>query len=98
MALFAWITNLDNDLLAEALQHPLRSLGLVVDKDVSTATQLLARDCPTAAIPMAQRVTVLASWNCQRSRECQLEVRSAEPQLRHGTRCQQIAEQLQRHG
>jgi hypothetical protein len=37
----------------------------------------------------------MASWNCQRSRECQLEVRSSEPQLRQGTRCQQIAEQLQ---
>jgi hypothetical protein len=73
----------------------LRQLGLVVDPLVSSDSQLLAKDDPARSIPLAQRVTVVASWNCQLSRECQLEVRSSEPQLRHGTRCQQIAEQLQ---
>lgn len=96
MALFSWITSLNSDALNEALERPLQQLGLVIDPQVSSASQLLAKDDPSQSIPLAQRVTVVASWNCQRSRECQLEVRSSEPQLRQGTRCQQIAEQLQR--
>jgi hypothetical protein len=95
MALFSWITSLNSDALSDTLEHPLRQLGLVVDPLVSSDSQLLAKDDPSLPIPLAQRVTVVASWNCQRSRECQLEVRSSEPQLRQGTRCQQIAEQLQ---
>jgi hypothetical protein len=95
MALFSWITSVDSDALLEALAEPLQQLGLVVDPSVSNATQVLACDRPNCGLPMAQRVTVLASWNCSRSREAQLEVRSSEPQLRQGTRCQQIAEQLQ---
>ena len=95
MALFSWITSLESDVLADALAEPLRQLGLIIDPTVSSAAQVLAVDRPDCGLPMAQRVTVLASWNCSRSRECQLEVRSSEPQLRQGTRCQQIAEQLQ---
>ncbi len=95
MALFSWITSLNSDALTDALELPLRQLGLVVDPLVSSDSQLLAKDDPSRPIPLAQRVTVVASWNCLRTRECQLEVRSSEPQLRQGTRCQQIAEQLQ---
>lgn len=94
MALFSWITRLNSDALTDALQYPLQQMGLVVDSQVSSERQLLAKDDPARTIPLAQRVTVVASWNCQRTRECQLEVRSSEPQLRQGTRCQQIAEQL----
>ncbi len=95
MALFSWITSLNSDALTDSLELPLRQLGLVVDPLVSSDSQLLAKDDPSRPIPLAQRVTVVASWNCLRTRECQLEVRSSEPQLRQGTRCQQIAEQLQ---
>ena len=95
MALFSWITSLNSDALTDALELPLRQLGLVVDPLVSSDSQLLAKDDPSRPIPRAQRVTGVASWNSQRTRECQLEVRSSEPQLRQGTRCQQIAEQLQ---
>jgi len=95
MALFAWITCLRSEALTEALSQPLQQLGLVVDPAVSSATQVLAQDDPASGIPLAQRVTVVASWNCRRSGECLLEVRSSEPQLRQGTRCQRIAEQLQ---
>ena len=95
MALFSWIASVDSDALLDALAEPLQQLGLVVDPSVSSANQVLACDRTNCGLPMAQRVTVLASWNCSRSREAQLEVRSSEPQLRQGTRCQQIAEQLQ---
>ena len=95
MALFSWIASVDSDVLLDVLAEPLNQLELVIDPHVSNATQVLAVDRPDCGLPMAQRVTVLASWNCSRSRECQLEVRSSEPQLRQGTRCQQIAEQLQ---
>lgn len=97
MALFSWITSVDSDVLIEVLAEPLQQLGLVVDPHVSSPNQVLAADRPDCGLPMAQRVTVVASWNCSRSREAQLEVRSSEPQLRQGTRCQQIAEQLQLH-
>ncbi len=95
MALFSWITSVDSDVLIDALAEPLQQLGLVVDPYVSGHSQVLAADSPDCGLPIAQRVTVLASWNCSHSREAQLEVRSSEPQLRQGTRCQQIAEQLQ---
>jgi hypothetical protein len=95
MALFSWIASVDSDVLLDVLAEPLNQLGLAIDPHVSNASQVLAADKPNCGLPMAQRVTVLASWNCSRSREAQLEVRSSEPQLRHGTRCQQIAEQLQ---
>jgi hypothetical protein len=95
MALFSWIASVDSDALLDALAEPLQQLGLVIDPHVSSASQVLASDRPNCGLPMAQRVTVLASWSCSRSREAQLEVRSSEPQLRAGTRCQQIAEHLQ---
>ena len=95
MALFSWITSVESDALLDSLADPLHQLGLVVDASVSSASQVLAADDPNCGLPVAQRVTVLASWNCTRSRECQLEVRSSEPQLKPGTRCQQIAERLQ---
>ena len=95
MALVSWITRVDGDGLLDALADSLQQLGLVVDGSVSTPSQVLAADAPNCGLPMDQRVTVLASWNCSRSRECQLEVRSSEPQLRRDTRCQQIARQLQ---
>ena len=87
MALFSWITSVDGDALLDVLAEPLQQLGLVIDPTVSSASQVLAADRPNCGLPMAQRVTVLASWNCSRSREAQLEVRSSEPQLRQGTRC-----------
>ena len=96
VALFSWITSVESDALLDALAEPLHQLGLVIDPSVSSASQVLAADRPNCGLPMAQRVTVLASWNCSRSRETQLEVRSSEPQLRQGTRCQRIAEELQR--
>lgn len=95
MALFSWIAHVESDGLLDALSAPLQQLGLVVDGSVSTASQVLAADHPNCGLPMAKRVTVLASWNCTHSRACQLEVRSSEPQLRRNTRCQQIAERLQ---
>lgn len=98
MALFSWITSVDGDALLDVLSEPLQQLGLVVDPHVSSSNQVLAADSPSCGLPMSQRVTVLASWNCSRSRECQLEVRSSEPQVRQGTRCQRIAEQLQQSG
>lgn len=96
MALFSWIASVDSDALVDALAEPLQQLGLVIDPSVSGAAQVLAADKPNCGLPMAQRVTVLASWNCSRSREYQVEVRSSEPQLRRGTRCEQIATELQR--
>ena len=96
MARFSWIARLDHDQLSAGLSQPLQQLGLELDDQVSSSSQLLARDQVDCRIPLAARVTVLASWNCSRSREYQVEVRSSEPQLRRGTRCEQIATELQR--
>lgn len=54
------------------MMRSLDHFGLVIDRQVSSTRQVLATDHPNCGLPMAQRVTVLASWNCSRSREAQL--------------------------
>lgn len=94
MALFAWLTTVQSLDEGSALADGIASLGLKIDPAASSSAQLFASDPVDAPLRLSMRVTVLASWSNQSSGEVKIEVRSAEPMLRYGTRCEMTANAL----
>jgi hypothetical protein len=94
LAVVTWITDLQGQDLNERFQPLFEALDLQLQELGSTALQLYAEDRRDAPIPVEARVKVLVSWLSQHRRDCQVEVRSSEAQLRSNTRCQVIADQL----
>lgn len=92
MALYRWIsTKVSSWELESSLETVLKNTGLAVDSEISNEYQLLAKDAEDSSIPYSQRVNVIVSWNDRLRGEIQIEVRSSEPLLRKGTRCELIA-------
>lgn len=96
MALFEWHTTLQAQDLCSQLRAGITSLGLVIDPLTSNHVQLFASDPVDTPMRHASRVTVLAAWTNQAQGEVKIEVRSQEPMLRKGTRCETTALALQR--
>ena len=96
MALFEWLTTLQSLEQDSSLAEGVASLGLVVDAAACSRVQLYASDPVNAPLRHAARVSVLVAWTNQASREAKIEVRSAEPLLRSGTRCEITANALKR--
>ena len=94
MALFQWITAEERSSLLTRLQQAVEQLGLTVDQEFSTSSTIYARDQEGARTPLSARVAVIISPNNGASNEFQVEVRSSEPMLKRGTRCEQIATEL----
>lgn len=94
MALFEWLTTLQSLEQGSALAEGIASLGLEVDATASSAAQLFACDPVQAPLRHTARVTVLAAWTNQSTGEAKIEVRTAEPMLRSGTRCEITAKAL----
>ncbi len=78
-----------------SLAASVESLGLALDPDCSNHAQIYLRDQHGAAPSMASRVTVLVSLVDQRNNHVQWEVRSSEPMLTRGTRCESVAAAIQ---
>lgn len=91
MALFQWVTRLADDAPISDLAASVESLGLAVDPECSNHLQLYLRDSSGPARRIDSRVTVLVSLVDRRSHEVQMEVRSSEPMLTRGTRCEVVA-------
>ena len=91
MALFQWVTRFADERGLDTLASTLQPLGLDVDLDFSSHVQIVLRDRRGAARSLDSRVTVLASRLNQSNRDVQLEVRSSEPMLSRGTRCESVA-------
>jgi hypothetical protein len=71
-------------------------LDLVISKEISNGYQLYASDRLGAELKPESQVKVLVSWASRNPQELQVEVRSHEPLLRSGTRCEHIAIALKR--
>ena len=91
MALFQWITKCPDDLRADSLALALQPLGLDVDPDFTSHAQIVLRDRQAEPLALDSRVTVMASIVNRTRQEVQLEVRSSEPMLSRGTRCERVA-------
>lgn len=94
MAVFSWISDLQGRALRDCLQPIVAELDLRIDEEYCSDRQLYAVDRSDGPVPLHARVKVLATWSCSQGLTCQVEVRSSEPQLRHDTRCEQVARQL----
>jgi len=95
VARFQWIA-------ASKRQDPLRDfdgaieqLGLVIDPELSSSVSIYAREQVGAKTLANARVTVIISTTTGPKDEFPIEVRSSEPMLKRGTRCEQIATELQ---
>jgi hypothetical protein len=94
MAVFSWICDLRGHSLQDRVQPVLEGLQLRLDPDFCNHDQLYALDNGPQPEHAAAGVRVLATWTTPERCHCLVEVRSGEPQLRPGTRCQQLAEGL----
>lgn len=94
MALFQWSSTTELCELQRCLQDASESLGLEVDQELSQNASIYVREKGGSAIPLNSRVTVLISPRNGARTEFLVEVRSSEPMLRRGTRCEDIASKL----
>lgn len=94
MALFKWFSQIEGSCISSALQASVEELGLAIDPSLCHRGQLFASDPINALTRHHTRVTVLATWSDKSSHEVQIEVRSDEPLLRSGTRCETLATAL----
>ena len=94
MALFQWIAAAERQELQDRLASAVGRLNLEIDQEFSNNVTIYARDKDGLKTPVNARVTVMISPNNGTRDEFQVEVRSSEPMLKRGTRCEQIATDL----
>jgi len=94
MALFQWIATAERPALLDRVALSVQGLGLEIDEEFSSGANIYAKDKDNQGISIKQRVTVLITPNNIERSEFLVEVRSSEPMLSHGTRCEEIANQL----
>lgn len=94
LALFQWITGSGRQELLDRLTSAARRLNLEIDQEYSNNLTIYARDKDGARTPIKARVTVIISPTNGSRDEFHVEVRSSEPMLKRGTRCEQIATDL----
>ncbi len=94
MALYTWLSTTPRTPLLSTFSAVFDELGLVVLQDASGEQQLYAEESLGRGLPHSSKVNVLVSWTSASRSECQIEVRSSEPMLKKGTRCEQIANAL----
>lgn len=95
MALFKWLTSESPDHLYGLLANHLASLGLEINSQVSTETQLYASDPVDSEHPSSSRLKLFVTCIDRVHAEFQFEVMSDEPMVRSGTRCELTAMALQ---
>jgi hypothetical protein len=94
VALFQWIAAAERQELLDRLDSAVTRLNLEIDRKFSNSVTIFARDKDGLRTPVNARVTVMISPNNGTRDEFQVEVRSSEPMLKRGTRCEQIATDL----
>lgn len=91
MALFQWIAEGEREALEERLQHSIGQVGLEIDPEFSSHAGIYARDRDGLRCAPNARVTIIISPTNGMGNEFQVEVRSSEPMLMRGTRCEEVA-------
>jgi hypothetical protein len=94
MALFRWIVRHERSELLSRAQSAIDSVGLEIDNEFSNAVNILAREKEGSKVNANARATVTISPNGGELDEFQVEVRSSEPMLKKGTRCEHVANVL----
>ncbi|MCP9882977.1 hypothetical protein KBY65_10895 [Cyanobium sp. Alchichica 3B3-8F6] len=94
MALFQWIAVSKHQDLLRNFVGAVEQLGLEIDPEFSSSVSIYAREQASTRTPANARVTVIISATNGSKDEFQIEVRSSEPMLKRGTRCEQIATDL----
>jgi hypothetical protein len=94
VALFQWIAASKRQDLLRDFVGDVEQLGLEIDPEFSSSVSIYAREQAGARTPANARVTVIISATNGSKDEFQIEVRSSEPMLKRGTRCEQIATEL----
>ncbi|KGG14182.1 MULTISPECIES: hypothetical protein [Prochlorococcus] len=95
MAYFQYFSEVASDCLMGSLQNVLEEVGLRISTEFSTHAQIFAQES-VGSLGYKSKVNVLISWSDKRKRECSVEVRSDEPYLKRGTRCENITGQLRK--
>ncbi|WP_094561782.1 hypothetical protein [Synechococcus sp. 8F6] len=94
MALFQWIAAAEQGEFQDRLASAVGRLNLEIDQEFSNSGTIYARDKDGLKTSINARGTVMISPNNETRDELQVEVRSSEPMLKRGTRCEQIANDL----
>ena len=95
MALFKWLSTIAPNSNLNAFHPVIEALGFEVEQSISSQYQLYASDPPRATVEQSSRVSVLISRCNKDTFDVTIEVRSSEPMLRKGTRCELKAKALQ---
>ena len=91
MALYQWITKTERDRLEERIHKCLDGTGLEIDPEFSNGKIIYARDGDGCKHALNARVTIIITSINSTANEYVVEIRSSEPMLKNGTRCEQIS-------
>ena len=94
MALIRWIASVEKNDLEQRLLNSIEGMGLEIDHEFSSSRMLYARDKDGLKCSFKARVKIFVSSTNEIESEYQFEVRSSEPMLRRGTRCEQVANEI----
>ncbi len=94
MALYQWISSVKWDGLEQRLLECLQETGLEIDPEFSKGKIIYASDGDGCKCAWNARVNLIISPNNTTTNEYVVEVRSSEPMLKKGTRCEQIASKV----
>ena len=89
MAFFQYLAEVDGDCLLSSFTQVLENAGFHISHDFSSSAQIFA-ECKSAYVDYKSNVKVLISWSDKSKRECSVEIRSDEPQVRRHTRCKEF--------
>ena len=94
MATYEWVASVENSDMRSALANRLASIGFQIDDDWTTDKQLFAVCTPDAELGYKSCVKLIISSTSEKKFLLRIEVRSDEPALRPGTRCERKAKML----
>ena len=91
MALYQWITSIEHVEVNRQLFKCLQENNLELDPEISNGKIIYARDGNKSKCAWNTRVDIIISPNNGMTDEYVVEVRSSEPMLKKGTRCEEVA-------
>ena len=94
MATYEWVASVENSDMRSALSNCLAGIGFQIDNDWTTDKQLFAVCTPDAELGYKSCIKLITSWTNEQKCLLKIEVRSDEPALRSGTRCEHKAKML----